>query len=632
MPHRRLSVLAASLALALLLPGLAPAGGPAIIGTARAAGLQPKVVVVVGPTHGLTASDLQWGAAIAQDAAAHGAQVVQVFHPNATWPEVAAAAAGANVLVYLGHGNGYPSPYTTSLMPDRQDGMGLDPFDGAADDQVQYYGEQYMATLHLAPNALVLLNHLCYASGNSEPGQPEPTQAVAIQRVDNFAAGFLSAGAGAVMALGVQDAGEMVDALFGPAQSLDQLFMTTGGIGVAPILVPSARTAGAQLHLDPDSATAGFYRSLAGNLGLTTTAVLGGTVASPGGTASVDGGTLPGPAPSASSGGSASGPLTSGMTPPATAPAPPLQAAPAPSLASLEAPSVFTPNGDGISDTLPVTYAMTAPGSLQVLVAAASGAIVRHLLLADMPATGRFAWDGRGDGGAVVPDGGYVLAVSPMSAGGALGAAMSVRTRVLTAIKAPAVAPAVFDPLDFPGAASGTTLSVIMTQPATVTWTVTDSAGRVVRTLWSSRPTPAGAWSLSWDGTGTLPGSGQTGLLPAGLYRSTIAATTPAGTLLMRSNVWLMPFRVTASPAVVSAGRLISVLVVSAGPLQGAPRLYVAQPGLTPWPVALRPTGGNNYRATFRLQAGAAGTVGLLVVGTGPTGRPLSTTGAIRLQ
>ncbi|MGC8634398.1 MAG: FlgD immunoglobulin-like domain containing protein [Candidatus Limnocylindrales bacterium] len=625
MQHRPLAVLTAALALALMVPVLVPAGGPALISRARAADPQPKVVVVVGPTHGLTASDLQWGAAIAQDAAAHGAQVVQVFHPNATWSEVAAAAAGANVLVYLGHGNGYPSPYTMSLMPDRQDGMGLDPVDGAADDQVQYYGEQYMATLRLAPDALVLLNHLCYASGNSEPGQPEPTQAVAIQRVDNFAAGFLAAGAGAVIALGTQDAGEIVDSLFGPAQSLDQLFTTTGGIGVAPILVPSVRTAGAQLHLDPDSATAGFYRSLAGNLGLLTTAVLGGTAPALGGTA-------PGPMPSTSPGGAAPGPVTSGMTPPGATPAPPLQSAPEPTLASLAAPSVFTPNGDGISDTLPVTYSMTTPGSLQVSVTAASGGIVRHLVLSDMPAAGRFAWDGRGDDGVVVPDGGYALVVSPIRAGGTFGPAMTVRTRVLTAIKAPGAAPTVFDPLDFAAAANGTTLSMTTTQPATVTWTVTDSAGRVVRTLWSTRSTPAGVWALSWDGTGTLPGSGQIGVLPAGLYRSTITATTPAGTLLMRSNVWLMPFRVTASPAVTSAGHLVSVLVVSAGPLQGAPRLYVTQAGLAPWPVALRPAGGNNYRATFRLRAGQAGTVGLLVVGTSSSGRPLSMAGAIRVQ
>ena len=54
-----------------------------------------------------------------------------------------------------------------------------------------------MATLDLAPNAVILLHHLCYASGNSEPGKPAPTKTVAKQRVDNYGAGFLKAAASA---------------------------------------------------------------------------------------------------------------------------------------------------------------------------------------------------------------------------------------------------------------------------------------------------------------------------------------------------------------------------------------------------------------------------------------------------
>ena len=45
-----------------------------------------------------------------------------------------------------------------------------------------------------------MFRHLCYASGNSEPGLPEGSTSDAIQRVDNYAAGFLRAGAKAVVA------------------------------------------------------------------------------------------------------------------------------------------------------------------------------------------------------------------------------------------------------------------------------------------------------------------------------------------------------------------------------------------------------------------------------------------------
>ena len=615
--HRRpYAALAAALALALLGPMLMPAGLPLAAAPVRAA-TPPKVVVVVGPTHSLTASNLQWGEAIAEDAAAHGAQVVRVFHPHATWAEVSAAAAGANVLIYLGHGNGYPSPYTTTLMRDRQDGMGLDPVDGAADDQVQYYGEQYMATLHLAPDSLVLLNHLCYASGNSEPGLPQPTQAVAVERVDNFAAGFIAGGASAVLALGTDDASGIVDALFGPAQTLDQLFMSNGGVGVAPIVTASVRTPGARLHLDPDSATSGFYRSLAGNLDLLSSAVIGGT-----GTGSALQGAAPTPSPSPV-------PPSPVVAPPAPLPA--IPSVPVPALTSLVAPSAFTPNGDGISDTLTVAYSMSAPGTLDVAVASASGAVVRHMVLPAMAATGRFSWDGLGDGGAVVPDGAYSLVVAPLGETGIPGAALTVRTRVLTAIRSPGATPAVFYPLDGDPAAT-TALSVTLTQPATVTWTVTDRSGRVVRTLWEAHPTQAGTWILPWDGTGHAPGSGVLSPMPVGQYLSAITATTAAGTVLLRSTIWLTPFRLVPSAGTVTAGQTLALSITAADPLRAAPRLVVVQPGVAPYVVTARATAALGYRAVFRLHAGPAGIVRLVVVGTDRAGRSLAATATVRLR
>src|SRR2546422_482503 len=65
----------------------------------------------------------------------------------------------------------------------------------------QYFGESFLAAdVHLAPHAAVVLLHLCYAAGNSEIGFPEPSLVVATQRVDNYAAGWLRAGADAVIA------------------------------------------------------------------------------------------------------------------------------------------------------------------------------------------------------------------------------------------------------------------------------------------------------------------------------------------------------------------------------------------------------------------------------------------------
>ncbi len=110
------------------------------------------------------------------------------------------ALEGASIVVYLGHGNGWPSRYRDSLYPPTQNGFGLNPVAGGDDSSHQYFGEASIDNIKLAPNAVVVFSHLCYASGNSEPGLPEGTQSMAIQRVDNYAAGFIRAGASAVVA------------------------------------------------------------------------------------------------------------------------------------------------------------------------------------------------------------------------------------------------------------------------------------------------------------------------------------------------------------------------------------------------------------------------------------------------
>jgi hypothetical protein len=82
-----------------------------------------------------------------------------------------------------------------------KDGLGLNPSARTDNSTTKYYGEYYLANdIHLAPNAVVVLAHLCYSAGNSEPGNPDPTLSVAKQRVDNMAAGWVAAGARAVIA------------------------------------------------------------------------------------------------------------------------------------------------------------------------------------------------------------------------------------------------------------------------------------------------------------------------------------------------------------------------------------------------------------------------------------------------
>ncbi len=189
--------------------------------------------------------------------------MIKVYSPDATWPAVKRATEGASIVVYLGHGNGFPSHYRDALYPPTQDGFGLNPVDGGDDSVHQYFGEASVGRLRLAPNAVVVLSHLCYASGNSEPGLPEGTRAEAIARVDNYAAGFLRAGAGAVVAEAGAGPAYYVRALLRAGGSIEAIWQASPTAnGRHPILASSTRTPGYALHLDPQRASSGFTRSL----------------------------------------------------------------------------------------------------------------------------------------------------------------------------------------------------------------------------------------------------------------------------------------------------------------------------------------------------------------------------------
>jgi hypothetical protein len=248
-------------AIAIATGGSVTLGPRTIIAGSPTAGA-PKVVIVVGPSGSATTRYLRSARSYAAQARSYGARVTEVYTPNATWARVAGAAQGANVLIYLGHGNGWPSPYAP-YRGRTMDGLGLNLTPRSGNTKPTYYGEDQLATtLQLAPAAVVLLGHLCYASGNGEPGSPEPSWSTARARVDNFAAGFLRAGAGAVIADGHGGLTEELAYLFGPAKPLLAAWSTDPGGNDNVRHFDSRRTPGAVAYLDPNSAKAGFYRSL----------------------------------------------------------------------------------------------------------------------------------------------------------------------------------------------------------------------------------------------------------------------------------------------------------------------------------------------------------------------------------
>ena len=81
------------------------------------AATSPKVAIIVGPGGSLTSSYLAWGRAAATEARHYTSNVVVVLTPRATWSRVKAAMTGASVVVYIGRGRGFPSPYSSRRIP-----------------------------------------------------------------------------------------------------------------------------------------------------------------------------------------------------------------------------------------------------------------------------------------------------------------------------------------------------------------------------------------------------------------------------------------------------------------------------------------------------------------------------------
>jgi hypothetical protein len=219
--HRLSAPLALALALASCL---------SLVSVAPAAAAGAKVVIIVGPTGSLTDNYRSTGDQIASMASAAGAQVVKVYSPNATWANVKAATAGAHIIVYLGHGNGFPNPYGSTELGDRHNGWGLNRTAGNGDGDnwsttMVYCGEKaLLGTLTSsdgaaqwqycggangtqgitpAPGFVMIYNKACYAPGAGEGWDARATYEQARLRVRNYSYPALALGAGAYFATDV---------------------------------------------------------------------------------------------------------------------------------------------------------------------------------------------------------------------------------------------------------------------------------------------------------------------------------------------------------------------------------------------------------------------------------------------
>lgn len=213
-----------------------------LVATPAPAAAATKVAIIVGPVGTLTANYRTWADEVASTATAAGATVVKAYSPTATWANVKAAVDGANVIVYFGHGNGYPNPYGANELTDRSNGWGLNTAttNGDADSwsggTLVYCGERaLLGTLTAsddaprrnwcggtandgispAPGFTMVYAQAHYAPGFGErytQSTPVTTLSEAIQRVRHYSTPTLSLG-GTYLATAYGDADEIVGRL-----------------------------------------------------------------------------------------------------------------------------------------------------------------------------------------------------------------------------------------------------------------------------------------------------------------------------------------------------------------------------------------------------------------------------------
>lgn len=564
---------------------------------AAAEGGPRKAVIVAGPVHSLTDKYLGYAAAIADAAERQGMEVVRIFHPNAPAYRVKNLAQGADLFAYVGHGNGWPSDFGT-FQEDTKNGLGLD----AADPEkrgpstVVYKGANWLReNLRLAPDAVVILSHLSYASGNASSGMPIPSRNVAIERVDNFANGFLSIGARVVWALGWQPGADIVDALHREDATMDAIFMTryrttlnprSGWIGHDPGYYDSVRIPGARIHIDPDPVE-GYLRAVTGDLDFSTTAWRDAT-AQP-----VD----------------TTAPVVSNVRA--------SQEKVTIAAVNRQVP-IFTPNGDGLSDTIGISYTLSEGAFLEIKVKRA-GRAVRRVSTWAQSGPGTVTWNGLNDNAKYVPEGKYNVYLTPTDRAGNQGASKLISAKVLNSVRNPSVSRTLFWARDGDRMAASSTLKARLIRPATVSWIIRDRNGKVVRRGVPPEQRSAGVVRFVWNGQDE-----RGRWAPDGKYTARVRVTTAMGSYAHDVDLRHMPFQAYTPSWTRRRGDTVTLRITTAEPLRGKPVVSANQRGIAKYTVPPRRItrlAADQFKVVLKTRrSGKAGIMKVRVKGTDKRG------------
>jgi hypothetical protein len=283
--------------------------------------------------------------------------------------------------------------------------------------------------------------------------------------------------------------------------------------------------------------------------------------------------------------------------------------------------TTFTPNGDGVSDTVATSVTTNEAGTMAVRVADDTDTTVRTFSVNTTVGTNAFTWDGKSSAGSIVPDGSYTMTLVARDAVGNRGEVVLRPVTVVGLLGYVTNSTRVVYPQDLDRFSKTTTLSFRLSRPATVTWTLRNAAGQVVLTHLDAAPLAAGTRTWVFDGR-----SATGSMLPLGIYTATVSASDGTFTIASSPRVEMNAFSVTSSVATVKRGARVTITAITAESLSGSPRIYVTEPGIATWGVTMTKVNSTTWRATLTMKrGGSAGTVKFKVWGRDADGRSQAT-------
>jgi flagellar hook assembly protein FlgD len=271
--------------------------------------------------------------------------------------------------------------------------------------------------------------------------------------------------------------------------------------------------------------------------------------------------------------------------------------------------STFSPNGDGVTDTVATTVTVGEAGSIVTIVSNGDGQTVRSWTSSAVAGANVLTWDGKTNAGAYAADGDYTIRFTGRDSSGTNGAAKARTVRVVGFLKSVASTAKVFFPQDKDRFAPTVNLSFGLTKAATVTWTIRNAANAVVATHLADAALGAGTQTWTWDGR-----NDDGAVLPLGVYTATVNAAAGGLDTSQSVKVEMNAFAIVTSTAAPRRGHSLTVTVTSAEALKAQPRLYVTQPGLSTWVVTMTKVDARTSKVTVTLKSGGtAGTLKLKV-------------------